>query len=169
MKIYEIKNGMSFKQVVDVLGIEPYDIYHVQETGASLMSFNYRVKKRSIKIPNTLNWDEYDRQTTNEDSQKKGDLYYDKHYRTLYVLFSKEGSVTSFVTSSGIEKSDKILLTDNTIRFYDVHNTTVIDSAYNKAYNIYYNSKPLLIDVPQNHDLHHKAGLFRLFHHSTEN
>jgi outer membrane protein assembly factor BamE (lipoprotein component of BamABCDE complex) len=130
MKISQVKPGMKFKQVVDILGVEPFDIYHVQETGAMLTTFNYRLKKRIMKV-NTLNRDEFVRQTTNEDSQTAGDLYYDKDYKVAHVLFSKDGEVTSFITSDGVENSNLIVITGNTIQYADEKNVNLLDPAFN--------------------------------------
>jgi hypothetical protein len=128
MKVSQIRHGMKVKQVVDLLGVEPYDIYHVQETNAMVASFNYRLKKRIIKL-NTLNRDEYVRQTTNEDSQTAGDLYYEKDYKTAYVLFNNDGEVVSYVTSSGIDNSNRILIVNNTIRHINEKNINLLDPA----------------------------------------
>src|ERR1017187_192555 len=75
VKISQLKPAMKVKQVVDLLGIEPYDIYHMQETGAQMLCFNYRLKKRIMYQYNTVNYLEVQRQTSNEESQKTGELY----------------------------------------------------------------------------------------------
>lgn len=130
MQISQVKPSMKVKQVVDVLGVEPYDIYHVEQSGAMLATFNYRLKKRIMKV-NTLNHDEFIRQTTNENSQTAGDLYYEKEYKTLHVLFNKDGEVTSYITSDGIEQSNLIVITGNTIRFANEKEVTLLDPALN--------------------------------------
>jgi len=130
MQISQVKPSMKFKQVVDLLGVEPYDIYHIEQSGAMLTTFNYRLKKRIMKV-NTLNRDEFTRQTTNENSQTAGDLYYEKDYKTLHVLFNKEGEVTSFITSDGIDYSNLIVITGNTIRFANEKDVTMLDPALN--------------------------------------
>jgi hypothetical protein len=130
MKLSQVKPAMKFKQVVDILGVEPYDIYHVQETGAMLASFNYRLKKRIMRV-NTLNHDEYVRRTTNEDSQTAGDLYYEKDYKTAHVLFNKDGEMTSFITTDGVENSNLIVISGNTIQYADEKNINLLDPAFN--------------------------------------
>lgn len=130
MKITQVKPKMKFKQVVDILGVEPYDIYHVEESGAMLATFNYRLKKRIMK-PNTLNRDEFTRQTTNENSQTAGDLYYEKDYKTLHVLFSKDGEVVSYLTSDGIDFSNLIVITGNTIKYANEKEVNLLDPAFN--------------------------------------
>lgn len=130
MKITQVKPKMKFKQVVDILGVEPYDIYHVEESGAMLATFNYRLKKRIMKI-NTLNRDEYRRETTNENSQTAGDLYYERDYKTLHVLFSKEGDVVSYLTSDGIDNSTLIVITGNTIKYANEKEINLLDPAFN--------------------------------------
>jgi hypothetical protein len=130
MKLSQIKPSMKFKQVVDVLGVEPYDIYHLQENGAMLASFNYRLKKRIMRL-NTLNHDEFRRKTTNEDSQTAGDLYYEKDYKTAHVLFNKDGEMTSYITTDGVENSNLIVISGNTIQYADEKNINLLDPAFN--------------------------------------
>lgn len=130
MQISQVKPNMKIKQVVDVLGIEPYDIYHIEESGAMLATFNYRLKKRIMRV-NTLNQDEYVRETTNENSQTAGDLYYEKEYKTLHVLFNKDGEVTSYITSDGIDESNLIVITGNTIKYANDKDVTLLDPALN--------------------------------------
>lgn len=166
-KVTQIKTGMKVKQVADILGIEPYDVFYTQETGAQVLSFNYRLKNRIMYIYNTVNHTEVNRQTSDENSQKAGDTYYDKNYRTLYAMFNKEGDLTSYITTSGENDKGKLLVIDNTIKYFDEKNTTLVDSLYQKAFNPYYNNKPVIIGVGQDgrFDLNptapKKKGLFR--------
>lgn len=154
MKISQVKPTMKFKQVVDILGVEPYDIYHIQETGAMLATFNYRLKKRIMKI-NSLNHDEFERLTTNENSQTSGELYYEKDYKTLHVLFNKDGEVASFITSEGIDNSNLIVITGNTIQFSDEKNVTLLDPAFN--------SQVINLKKEENTKKRDKKGIFHRF------
>lgn len=167
-KVTQIKAGMKVKQVSDILGIDAYDIFYMQETGAQVLSYNYRLKNRIMYIYNTVNHIEVKRQTSDENSQKAGEVYYDKNYRTLYAMFNKEGDLTSYITTSGENDKGKLLLIDNTIKYYDEKNTTLVDSLYNKAFNPYYNNRPVIIGVGPDgrFDLNptsqpSKRGLFR--------
>src|SRR5687767_1470385 len=85
-KVTQIKTGMKVKQVSDILGIDAYDVFYMQETGAQVLSYNYRLKNRIMYIYNTVNHIEVKRQTSDENSQKAGEVYYDKNYRTLYAM-----------------------------------------------------------------------------------
>src|ERR1039457_6529927 len=142
VKITQLKPNMKVKQVIDLLGIEPYDIYHMQETGAQMLSFNYRLKKRIMYQYNTVNYLEIQRQTSNEESQKGGYLYYDKKYRTVYVMFSKDGDLLSYLTTGGANNKGELVIIGNSIQFYDEKNINLIDSDYNKATKSYYNARP---------------------------
>lgn len=144
-KISQLKNNMKVKQVIDVLGIEPFDIYYMQETGAQMLSFNYRVKKRIMYVYNTVNYLEIQRQTSNEESQKSGDLFYDKKYQTVYAMFSKEGDLMSYLTTNGINHSAGLIVNGNTIQYYDEKNINVLDSSYNRAHNPFYSGKSVNI------------------------
>jgi hypothetical protein len=130
MQISQMRPKMKLKQVVDVLGVEPYDIYHVQQSGAMIATFNYRLKKRIMKM-NTLNRDEIVRETTNEASQTAGDLYYDKDYKTLHVMFDTNGDMTSYITSEGVDNGVLLVVTDNTIKYADEKDVTLLDPAMN--------------------------------------
>lgn len=170
-KVSQIKTGMKVKQVSDVLGIDPYDVFYMQETGAQLLSFNYRLKNRIMYVYNTVNHIEVARQTSDENSQKAGEVFYDKKYRTLYAMFNQSGELTSYITTSGEKDKGKLIVIGNTVKFYDEKNTNLLDSTYNKATNPFYNNKPIRIDVNQDGNFMeegtpHRRGFFgRLFNH----
>jgi hypothetical protein len=147
VKISQLKPNMKVKQVVDLLGIEPYDIFQMQETGAQMLSFNYRLKKRIIYQYHTINSLEVQRLTSNEESQKGGDLYYDKKYQTVYCMFNRDGDLLSYLTTSGANNKGELIVTGNTIQYYDEKNINSLDSNYNKAHNPFYNSHPINIGI----------------------
>lgn len=169
-KVTQIKAGMKVKQVSDVLGIDAYDVFYMQETGSQVLSYNYRLKNRIMYVYNSVNHIEIRRQTSDENSQKAGEVFYDKKYRTLYAMFSKDGDLTSYITTSGEDDKGKLVLLNNTIKYYDDKNTTLVDSVYNKAFNPYYNNRPVIIGVGPDgrfNDListpKPRRGLFNLF------
>ena len=104
---------------------------------------------------NSLNHDEFERLTTNENSQTSGELYYEKDYKTLHVLFNKDGEVTSYITSDGIENSNLIVITGNTIQFADEKNVTLLDPAFN--------SQVVNLKKEENAKKREKKGLFHRF------
>jgi len=146
-KISQLKPNMKVKQTIDILGVEPYDIFYMQETGAQMLSFNYRLKKRIMYVYNTVNYLEVQRQTSNEESQKAGDLYYDKKYQTVYAMFSKEGDLVSYLTTNGVSAGSSLIVTGNTIQYIDEKNVNMLDSNYNKTFNPNYNNKPYNINL----------------------
>jgi len=147
VKISQIKPSMKVKQVIDVLGIDPYDIYYMQETGAQMLSFNYRLKNRVMYPYHTVNHIKVKKQTSNEDSQKAEDIYYEKKHRTVYVLFSKDGELVSYLTTSGASDKGELVVTGNSIQYYDEKNINSLDSNYNKEHNPNYNAQPINIGV----------------------
>jgi hypothetical protein len=171
-KIMQIKSGMKVKQVSDILGIEPYDIFYTQETGAQIMSYNYRLAKRIMYNYNTLNYMEVARRTSDENSQTTGDLYYDKDYKTLYAMFNQAGELTSYITTSGEIDKGKLVILGNTLKLYDEKNITFLDSTYNRAFNPFYSGKSTYINIDKDGHLLHESppqrrGLFsRLFRRS---
>lgn len=104
---------MKLNQVVNILGVEPYNVYHMQSTGNKLFTFNYRLKNRKLKVP-TLNRDEFSRRTTNEESQTAGEVYYDKDYKTLYTMFV-DGELYSFTTTHGVDDSEFLMIHQNNL------------------------------------------------------
>jgi len=158
VKISQLKPNMKVKQVIDVLGIEPYDIYYMQKTGAQMLSFNYRLKKRITYQYNTVNILEVQRQTSNEESQKAGDLYYDKNYQTVYAMISKEGDLLSYLTTSGVANKGGLIVIGNTIQRFDEKNINALDSVYNKASNPNYNSKPINIGINRDGSFNNNPG-----------
>ena len=68
-KLLMLKNGMSLEKVKNVLGIDPYDVYHLNEENSLLVTFSYRLKERRYKV-RTFNQDEILRKTTDEESQQ---------------------------------------------------------------------------------------------------
>ena len=43
-RMIQLKADMNVQNVNEILGIQPYDIYTIQETGGSILVYNYRVK-----------------------------------------------------------------------------------------------------------------------------
>ena len=129
-KITQLKSGMKLKQITDILEIEPFDIFHTEQNNNSVVSFNYRLKKRVMKVA-SLNQDEVDRKTTNQESQTGGTIVYDKKYQTLFVLL-KNGELSSMITTSGREDSEFLLIGQNNLKFIEDKNLTSYDTTYYK-------------------------------------
>ena len=119
-KITQLKKDMPVNKVSAVLGIPPYDVFYMDETDGYIQTFNYRVKNKRLKIQ-TLNRDEFERKTRNDDSQTAGLQWYDKKYKVLYCLI-KEGKLVSYLTSSGEAKVDDVLTQLNRIEFIEKSN-----------------------------------------------
>lgn len=125
-KILMLQSGMTLEQVKSTLGVDPYDVYHINEQNSVLVSFSYRLKERRFKIK-TFNQDEIDRKFTNEESQTKGDLRYNKKDpKTAFVLF-KNGQLESVLTTSGKQSSERILIENNNLILIDKDDITDFD------------------------------------------
>ncbi len=107
-KIIDLKTSMSMSSVTNKLGIPPFDVYHLQEDGSSVLVFNYRLRNRKMSYGS-------DTQLHNEESQSKGKLWYSDDSYLLYVLF-KDSKMVSLVTEAGRKDSEAILITNNTIQ-----------------------------------------------------
>ena len=124
-KIQQLKKDMPANKVSAVLGIPPYDIYYMDESDGYVLTYNYRVKNKRLKIE-TLNRDEFERKTRNDDSQTSGVMWYDKKHKTLYCLI-KEGKLVSYLTTSGEQKVDDVLTQLNRIEFIEKSNVVELD------------------------------------------
>lgn len=133
-KISQLKKGMPSNKVSAVLGISPYDIFYMDEADGYVVSYNYRLRNKRLKIE-TLNRDEFERKTRNDDSQTSGDNWYDKKYRTLYCLI-KEGNLVSYLTSSGEQKADDVLTQLNRIEFIEKSNVVDLNEKQGDATQI---------------------------------
>ena len=124
-KISKLETGMGQNKVSTVLGISPYDIFYMDETDGFVLSYNYRVANKRLKVE-TLNQDEFQRKSRNQDSQTAGVIWYDKDYKVLYCLI-KEGKLVSYLTSSGEQKADQVLTQLNRIEFIEKSNVVDLD------------------------------------------
>jgi len=108
-EISNVKKGMSKEQVKETLGIEPYDIYTMQEDGTTILMYNYRLKDRSMNVSG-----DFGKATRTQASQKSGtDIY--GATALLFVLF-QDDKVSSLITSRGREDAEHLLLTNNNIQ-----------------------------------------------------
>lgn len=113
-RMIQLKADMNVQSVNEVLGIQPYDIYTIQETGGSILVYNYRVKDRKVKLPTELK--KQDQFIHSEEYQKAGEPYYNLEHSKLYIFF-KDGKMKSMMTDRGLEKSEYLMILDNHIRY----------------------------------------------------
>lgn len=106
-KIVKLKNGMTLTQINSVLGIEPYDVYHMQDDGNTVLVYKYRIKERKIEVTNGED-------LTNEASQTSGTVYYTEEFK-VYILL-QDGKLQSLITDAGRRDSKYILIVNNTIQ-----------------------------------------------------
>ena len=150
-KISNLKKGMPQNKVSAVLGIPPYDIFYMDETDGYVLSYNYRVKDKRLKIE-TLNQDEFQRKTRNDDSQTSGVIWYDKDYKVLYCLI-KDGQLVSYLTSSGEQKVDQVLTQLNRIEFIEKSNVVDLNEKQGDATQVDKNTDKFLFFRKNNGDV----------------
>jgi hypothetical protein len=113
-KMILLKADMNMQTVNEILGIQPYDIYTIQETGGSILVYYYRVKDRKVKLPtDPKKQEEF---IHSEEYQRAGDTYYNLENSKLYVFF-KDGKMKSMMTDRGLEKSEYLMILNNNIRY----------------------------------------------------
>ena len=113
-KIIQLKADMDIAKVNEVLGIQPYDIYTIQETGGSILVYNYRLKDRKVKLPtDPKKQDEY---IHSEEYQHAGDIYYNLESSRVFV-FLKDGKLKSMMTDRGVENSEHLMILNNNIAY----------------------------------------------------
>jgi len=106
-KIIGLKSSMSIDDVTSQLGIPPFDVYHLQEDGSTVLVYNYRLKNRRMSYGSDV-------QLHDEESQTAGKLWYSKKSFLVYVLF-QDGKMKSLVTDAGRDDSEALLITNNSI------------------------------------------------------
>ena len=82
-KVLTLKQGMTKEEVSTVLGIQPYNIVSMNDTGETVLLYKYRVTNRSI-VPFFLN------ETNGHKVRGK--------YVNLLVTYNKDGKVKSMET-----------------------------------------------------------------------
>ena len=101
-KIIKLEEGMTITEVTTTLGLDPYDVLHIQKDGTTLLLYYYKHKERDIgKF-----------QKDNEASLTQGrKIRYVKPSR-LYVLFDDDQKLQSVYSEAGLQNSPFIVRTD---------------------------------------------------------
>jgi hypothetical protein len=130
-KISQLKSGMSTEEINLTLGMQPYDIFHIQQDGSSIIVYNYRIKERRMNVP--LEPTQRERAIRNEErSQTDGEVWYQEDYNKVYVLL-KDNKMKSLMTDHGYENSQFILLQNNTIQLISKSEMTNINNNKNES------------------------------------
>ena len=115
-KIVRINPGMTSSDVAAVLGIPPYDVYHMAGDGSSVQTYWYKLKERKNTGCGTFEkMGLADPFYSKEENLAVGASYYTSAHK-LYVLY-QNGKVSSLVTDAGREDSEDLLVQNNTIQF----------------------------------------------------
>lgn len=107
-KIAQLSVNMELSKVNQVLGIEPYDVYHMQDDGSSILVYAYRRKERKIKKADKPE------NIYGPESQTNGEVWYTSE-GFAYLLFNK-GKLQSLITDEGRKSSKAILVSNNIIQ-----------------------------------------------------
>lgn len=107
-KLAQLEVDMPLSKVNSELGIEPYDVYHMQSDGSSILVYAYRKKVRKVTRA------EKQENLYGANSQTSGEVWYtDGGF--AYLLFN-EGNLKSLITDEGRKNSKAILVTNNIIQ-----------------------------------------------------
>lgn len=120
--ILKLTPGLDKSAVSTTLGIEPYDIYTIQKDGSTILIYHYKHKQRELNSANDLN----EKGLTEEKTSPR----YLKAAR-LFVLFDKDGKMSSVWTEEGTENALRIIQIDHQARRYlsSTGNTTAINDS----------------------------------------
>jgi hypothetical protein len=110
-ELAKVRKGMTMTKVNEVLGIQPYDIYTVQDDGGTVLVYNYRVKERRMNIGARWN---FNQRTKTERGQKEGIDWYGEASR-VYILF-EDDKVASLITDHGREDAEILMVTSNNLQ-----------------------------------------------------
>ena len=114
-KMIQLKKGMEMDKVNATLGVEPYDLYVVQEEGISVAKYYYRTKKRRMKLSGGFRQAETQK-LGSEDGQTAGKDWYDKDEKKVFVLF-EDGKMLSLLTEKGRADGELLLMVNNNLRY----------------------------------------------------
>lgn len=112
-KLANLKAGMNISQVNSTLGIPPYNIYHIQEDGSSVITYNYRIRNRRMAMPSDPIKQKELKAT--EAAQTQGETWYETESHTVFVFF-KDGQMKSMISDEGMKKSEYLLIKDNNLK-----------------------------------------------------
>jgi hypothetical protein len=112
-KIVNLKQGMTMADVTKTLGIDAYDIYHIQEDGSSVLLYNYRVKDRITELP--MEPKKRDEFLHGESAQTAGTPYYKMESSIAYILY-KDGKMRSVITDEGKVNSEFLMLINGNLK-----------------------------------------------------
>jgi len=130
-KILKIKQGMSINDVNSTLGIEPYNVYNLQEDGSSVLVYHYRTVQRRMTVPNNPT-QKVEVIRGEERSQTEGAPWYDLDHSLVYILFNN-GRVESLMTDQGRSDAEYLLLVNNNIRTISGEDLTTFKSVLDSS------------------------------------
>lgn len=106
-ELIKVRKGMTMSKVNEVLGIQPYDIYTIQDDGSTILVYNYRLKDRKMSVSD-LNTSKTER------GQKEGVDWYGDPSR-VYILF-EDDKVASLISDHGREDAELLMLVNNNLQ-----------------------------------------------------
>ena len=123
-ELIKVRKGMTISKVNEVLGIQPYDIYTVQDDGGTILVYNYRIKERKMSVNGN-----FAKVTKSERGQKEGIDWYGEPSR-VYILF-EEDNVASLITDHGREDAELLMITNNNLQL--ISREDLVSLTYNHA------------------------------------
>ena len=123
-ELSKVRKGMTMSKVNEVLGIQPFDIYTVQDDGGTILVYNYRLKDRRAKVSGNLM--EY---TKTEASQKEGIPWYGEASRA-YLLF-KDDKMASLITDHGRQDAERLIIVNNNLQL--ISKEDLVNISYNHS------------------------------------
>lgn len=123
-KMSKLEGGMTVEQINSTLGIAPYDVYHLQEDGGTLLTYQYRKQYRKTNVGQEA-------QMHDQESQTSGRVWY-KDPTRMYV-FLKNNQMQALVTEAGIADGEGILIDNNTIQIVSQDDISLFTLAKNEG------------------------------------
>lgn len=125
-ELIKVRKGMTLNKVNEVLGIQPYDIYTIQDDGSTVLVYNYRIKDRKMSISG-----DPAKATKTERGQKEGIDWYGEASR-VYILF-EDDKVASLISDHGREDAELLMLVNNNLQL--ISKEDLVSLSYNQNYN----------------------------------
>jgi hypothetical protein len=123
-ELIKVRKGMTMNKVNEVLGINPYDIYTVQDDGGTILVYNYRIKERKMAVNGN-----FAKITKSERGQKEGIEFYGEPSR-VYILF-EEDKVAAMITDHGREDAELLMITNNNLQL--IAQEDLVSLSYNNS------------------------------------
>ena len=103
--ILDLSTGITYNQVVNKMGMKPYDLFINQRTGSKIYIYYYKNIERKVG-PKAYN---------KRGHEQEGRERYNRQLKTCFIVFDSIGKLETITTTRGKIGSDDLLMLNNTV------------------------------------------------------